>query len=97
MFAAAVKSQQKITCFVADKCDANQPSVAIESNDAVGECCNYPEAGVSPKGFSYELEGTTTCIPCPKSMSSIDTSCSNYLLEILSICKIMRSSPSQFI
>ena len=95
IFAAAVKSQQTITCFVAANCDTNQPSQTIQSSDAVGECCNYPSPGVNPRGFAYVGQGT--CTDCPKSMLSIDTSCSNYLLEMLSICNVTRSSLSRFI
>ena len=72
IFAAAVKSQQTITCFVAADCDINQPSQTIQSSNAVGECCNYPSAGVRPRGFAYVGQGT--CTPCPLSMFSIDTS-----------------------
>ena len=69
-----MKSQQTITCFVAANCDTNQPSqTIIQSSDAVGVCCNYPSAGVNPRGFAYRV-GQGDCTACPKSMLSIDTS-----------------------
>ena len=72
IFVAAVKSQHTITCYVAASCDTSQPSQTIQSSDAVGVCCNYPSAGVNPRGFAYVGQGT--CMPCPLSMFSIDTS-----------------------
>ena len=69
IFAAAVKSQQT-TCFVAADCNTNQPSETIQSSDAVGVCCNYPSAGVNPRGFAYRV-GQGACTDCPLSMLSI--------------------------
>ena len=66
VFAVAVKSQQNITCYVAANCDINQPCEIILSDDFVSVCCNYPSAGVKPRGFAYNLLGQEGCIPCPK-------------------------------
>ena len=71
-----MKSQQTITCYEADNCDISQPTQRIDSDDSVSECCNYPRAGVRPKGLSYQVARQEVCTPCPKSMLSIDTSCS---------------------
>ena len=97
IFTEAVKAQQRIRCYATADCDINQLSEAIVSDDYVSICCNYPSAGVKPRGFSYQLQGQEACKACPKSMFSIDTTCSNYLLEMLSICYVTRSSLSQFI
>ena len=91
IFAATVKSQQNIMCYEADTCDISQPTQSIDSDDSVSECCNYPRAGVRPKGLAYQVAGQEGCTLCPKSMLSIDTSCSNYLLEMLSTCNVTRS------
>ena len=81
ILAVAVKSQQSIRCYTAAYCDISQTSEAIQSSDAVGVCCNYPSAGVRPRGFAYQLEGEVTCRACPKSELSIDTSDSIFMLN----------------
>ena len=66
VFAVAVKGQQRIRCYVAANCDINQPIEAIMGDDYVSVCCNYPSAGVRPRGFAYSLIGHEGCSPCPK-------------------------------
>ena len=46
---------------------------------------------INCKGKNPAWPVLKVCLAC------IDTSCSNYLLEMLSICNVMRSSLSQFI
>ena len=66
VFAVAVKGQQRIRCYVAETCDISQPSETILIDDSVSVCCNYPSAGVRPRGYSYNLHGQEECIHCPK-------------------------------
>ena len=80
MFAVAVKSQR---CYAEANCVNNQPFETIESDNFVSLCCNYPSAGVRPKGYSYQLTEEDACHACPKSMLSIDTSCSDFVLIYL--------------
>ena len=62
----AVKGQLRITCYVAENCDISQPVEAIQSDDFVSVCCNYPSAGVIPRGFAYMVAGQEKCFRCPK-------------------------------
>ena len=71
IFAVAVKSQQRIRCYTDASCDISQPIETIVSDDYVSICCNYPSAGVRPRGFAYQLQGQEPCVACPKSMFSI--------------------------
>ena len=66
VFAVAVKSQQNVACYIAANCDINQTVETILSDDSVSVCCNYPSAGVRPRGFAYILLGQERCVPCPK-------------------------------